>query len=92
MGCNGCGLSYVILESLNMNILKLWRSGIVVMLVFIGLMAYTSTAEEPGLKTIEKACCSKDPGCPLEKSATPSGSGSSIIWDSMADNLLSGNI
>ena len=72
--------------------LRFWRSGLVILLVLISLVAYKTTAVEPGLKNIDDKCCSKETGCPLEKPAIPAASGSSIIWDSMSDNLLSSHI
>ena len=91
-GCNGRRLSYVILQNLFMKMLRFWKSGMVILLVLIGLVAYKSIAVETGLKGTENQCCSKEIGCPLEKSPTPASSGSSIIWDSFSDNLLSTHI
>jgi hypothetical protein len=75
-----------------MRMLRFWRSGVVILLVLVSLVAYKTTAVEPGLKKVDNQCCSNEPGCPLEKPATPAASGSSIIWDSMSDNLLSAHI
>jgi hypothetical protein len=75
-----------------MEILRFWRSGMVVLLIIIGLVAYKSTAIEPGINAVENQCCSKEKGCPLKKAPVPAASGSSIIWDSMSDNLLSAHI
>jgi hypothetical protein len=75
-----------------MKMLRFWRSGLVILLVLVSLVAYKTTTVEADLKNIDDKCCSKEPGCPLEKPAIPAGSGGSIIWDSMSDNLLSSHI
>lgn len=75
-----------------MKILCNWKIVVTIFLVLIALMAYTSTAMESPIPATEKACCNTESGCPLEKKAAPNSTGGSIIWDSMADNLLSAHI